>query len=53
MEVFDDFLKLFFIVSICFFISLAFFVPVIERVEALEALHDRYICLECNSIVIK
>lgn len=52
-----DFLD--FIIPIFFsaFIIFLFFCPIFyrvsERIEALEKLHDQYICLECNSLVQK
>lgn len=38
---------------ICFFICMIFFVPTIKRIEALERLHNEYICLDCGTLVKK
>lgn len=49
----DEILKYLFCFTIFFLMCIMFFVPTIERIEALERLHNEYVCLECNSLVSK
>lgn len=53
----EDLLKLFFVVFLIFFVTLLMYFPFIsdtdDRLTALEKLHNKTVCVHCDSVVEK